>query len=106
MEQTAKERACRLAARHGVSLFTRGLAVYGVSADGHEVLVCRSRHASTLWARALMVLSQGIPELPAAGPRYRLVTSAGVYEADSAFQLLVRWVLGRTSLQGLLEEQR
>lgn len=106
MEQTAKERACLLAVKHGVALYTRGHGMYGVYADGREVFVCRSHSPTTVWARALLVLSQDQARFRPPTPRFRLTTTSGVFEADTVLGLLVRWCLGRTTLQVQLGDER
>lgn len=97
MDQDAKETACRIAAQHGVCLFTRGREVYRVGADGHEMLVCRSQNPMFIWTRALQTLSLWDVDLPPTVPKYRLQTWRATYESNWLVGLLLRLMLGLPS---------
>jgi len=91
--QRAKEKASVLAARRGMSLFTRGHQVFGVMADGQTRILCGSRVMGELWPRALSVL-QRERELQSTGV-FRLVSPEGLFIADSMPSLLFRWWMGK-----------
>lgn len=91
--QRAKEKASVLAARRGLSLFTRGHQVWGVGGDGRTQIVCGSRVQSDLWAKAVAVLLRE-REQQSSGT-FRLVCPDGLYIADSMPTLIFRWWMGR-----------
>lgn len=87
-QQAAKERACHLAIRRGLSLFSRGHRIYGVYADGAEVFVCRGTVAN-MWGKALQAMLH--LDMRAREARFVLRTSAAEYRSSSAVGLLYRW---------------
>lgn len=102
--QRAKEKASVLAARRGMSLFTRGHQVLGVMADGQPRILCGSRVMSEMWPKALSVLMRD-RELQAPGT-FRLVCPDGLFIADSMSTLLFRWWTGRSEPFHASEEEQ
>lgn len=100
-----KERACLLAAKRGMALYSRGHHVYGIYSDGTTVLICGGSLGDA-WVKACKVLSQDHDLRVNRPARYTLQTRGGLIEASSWVELLWLWFLGKKSpLRTLVEER-
>lgn len=57
-EQTAKEKAAKIALKHGMTLVTRDLTVWGLLSDGTEKVISKSETYETRWQDALKKLDE------------------------------------------------
>lgn len=94
-QQAWKERASLLAARRGMSLYSRGHHIYGVYGDGTQVLVCGSQTLQDIWVRACGALQHDRDGRLTRPPRYTLTTPLGVFGASSPWALVWSWLRGK-----------
>ena len=94
-QQRAKEFACLLALRRGISLFSRGHFVYGMYADGVQFLVCGSHRTSDLWGKAARHIAVEDAHRKEHPPKFSVTTPTGVFEAHTWLGLLWNWLVGR-----------
>lgn len=91
-QQAWKERASLLAAKRGMSLYSRGHHVYGVYMDGAQVLVCGSQSLQDLWVKACGALRHDREGRLTRPARYTLTTPLGVFEAGNPWALFWSWL--------------
>ncbi len=94
-QQAWKERASLLAAKRGMSLYSRGHHVYGVYGDGTQVMVCGSQSLQEVWVKACGALQHDREGRLTRPPRYTLTTPRGVFEGTTPWALLWSWLCGK-----------
>jgi hypothetical protein len=89
--QRMKELAHHMAAKHGLSLFTRGWDVFAVAENGTTYRICRAKGTpSEVWTKVYLILKEReTPPKP-----YRMTTPHGIYEAPTLLGLLRRYWCG------------